>query len=144
MGFYDQILSGGWPWLKVLSLVWALIAAPFLYVWILVHYSQVSQKRKYKLPPGPPTWPIIGGIPSLIASKPAHQVVCDLSKVYGPIVLVKFGVNNLVFINNAELTMEIIKAQDHLFAYRPVGLPSKKYLLYGENHLGKPCKANTV
>ncbi|CAM6100462.1 unnamed protein product [Calypogeia fissa] len=123
-----------WPWPKVVAFLCALLAAPFLLVWFF--YLRNNKQMKYRLPPGPPTYPIIGNMNVLVdTSKPTHQVVDDLAKTYGPLLLLKVGVQNLVFVSDPELTGELLKAQGHLFAYRPDGLLAPRYLVYGESHI---------
>ncbi|CAM6092162.1 unnamed protein product [Calypogeia fissa] len=115
-----------WPWPKVVASLWALLAAPFLLVWFF--YLRNNKQKKYRLPPGPPKYPFIGNMNVLMdTSKPTHHVVDDLAKTYGPLLLLKVGVQNLVFVSDPEMTMEFLKAQDHLFAYRPDGLLAGRY-----------------
>lgn len=122
-------LLSQWP-LGVITLAWALLAAPLLFIWI----SFRSKGKIYNLPPGPRRWPLIGNITTLMdASRPAHHIINDLAKVYGPIMLLKVGVQNLVFVTDPELAMEILKVKDHLFGNRPAGVPACKYLTYGES-----------
>jgi hypothetical protein len=132
----EVLPSNKWSWPTVVALVWTLLAAPYLLFWILFLRKEKLQKRKYKLPPGPPTWPIVGNVGALLdTTKSTHQVIDDLTKVYGPIMLLKIGVQNIIFVSDPEMTLEFSKAQDHLFAFRPEGLA--KYLLYGDSHLSK-------
>lgn len=134
----EVFFGGEWSWPKVQALLWALLAAPFLLVWFYFLRSNKPRKQQYKLPPGPPTWPIIGNTNVLLhTTKPTHHVVDALSKVYGPLMLLKVGVQNFVFVSDPEVTMEFLKAQDHNFNNRPPRLLVGKYLLYGDSHMSK-------
>lgn len=126
-----------WTWATVVAWAWALLAAPFVLVW----FFYLRTEKQYKLPPGPPRWPIVGNLGVLLdTKKPLHQAIDDLSKVYGPLLMLKVGKQNMVFVSDSELTMQFCKSQDHLFSYRPDTLLAGKYLVYGDSHLtlGQP------
>ncbi|CAM6115215.1 unnamed protein product [Calypogeia fissa] len=77
-----------WPWPKVVAFLWAPLAAPFLLVWFF--YLRNNKQTKYRLLPGPPTYPIIGNMNVFLdTSKPTHHVVDNLAKTYGPLLLLK-------------------------------------------------------
>ncbi|KAG6558049.1 hypothetical protein Mapa_000229 [Marchantia paleacea] len=69
------------------------------------------------LPPGPPSLPVIGHLHLL--SKLAHQSLADLSRKYGPIMMLNLGSVRTLVVSSPEMAMEILKTQDHLFASRP-------------------------
>ena len=68
-------------------------------------------------PPGPKPWPIIGNL-NLIGELP-HQSLHKLSKIYGPIMQLKFGSYNVVVASSSEMAKQILKTYDHVFATRP-------------------------
>ena len=57
-------------------------------------------KRSNKFPPGPRGIPIFGYIP-FIGSKP-YETAAKLSKKYGPILSIRFGLEDQVFLNDFE------------------------------------------
>ncbi|XP_071706563.1 parthenolide synthase-like [Rutidosis leptorrhynchoides] len=80
-----------------------------------------SSKGDHKLPPGPPTLPIIGNLHQLIG-KPRPEALWDLSKQYGPIMRLQIGIKPYIIINSPSLAKQILQTQDHIFCSRP---PSK-------------------
>ncbi|KAM0915396.1 hypothetical protein ACQ4PT_010890 [Festuca glaucescens] len=75
-------------------------------------------KSKPKLPPGPWTLPIIGSLHHIISALP-HRRTMELSRRYGPVMLLKLGEVPTVFISNAEGAAQALKTNDLAFSSRP-------------------------
>ncbi|ESW06016.1 hypothetical protein PHAVU_010G012700 [Phaseolus vulgaris] len=91
------------------------------FVYICIHilvFSLSSKSIKYpKLPPGPPSYPIIGNILQLWPSK-LHQTLHKLSKTYGPIMTVKIGTITTVVISSPTIAKEALQKKDQALASR--------------------------
>jgi hypothetical protein len=75
-------------------------------------------KRKAKLPPGPWTLPIIGSLHHIISTLP-HRRMTELSRRYGPVMLLKLGEVPFVLISSAEAVALVFKTNDVAFSSRP-------------------------
>ncbi|KAM7312798.1 putative cytochrome P450 [Ixodes scapularis] len=78
-----------WEWASLVSL-FAITAAIFWYIY--------QSQDNSKLPPGPKGVPLLGYIPFL--RKNHHLKFAELAKVYGPIVRIKYGMVNVVVLND--------------------------------------------
>ncbi|KAJ7956382.1 Cytochrome P450 [Quillaja saponaria] len=92
----------------------------------LVH--RVFQSLKFKLPPGPYPWPVIGNLNKLKPNQ-IHISYFELSQIYGPIISVWFASNLDVVVSNAELAKEVLKDKDQHLANRhrtgPISIMTK-------------------
>ncbi|XP_026379357.1 cytochrome P450 71B10-like [Papaver somniferum] len=79
-------------------------------------------------PPGPPKLPIIGNLHQLIAKHP-HEAMSQLSKIYGPVMLIQYGRVPTVVISSAEAAEQVFKTYDTAFCNR-VQLAGRKQLSY--------------
>ncbi|KAG0628793.1 hypothetical protein M758_1G053500 [Ceratodon purpureus] len=72
-----------------------------------------------KLPPAPPSWPLIGHLHLL--GTHAHQSMAVLSKKYAPegIMYLKFGLKGGIIVSSPEVAKEIFKKHDLAFSQRP-------------------------
>ncbi|KAJ4770283.1 hypothetical protein LUZ62_054540 [Rhynchospora pubera] len=99
----------------------------FLFLHLLHWRCSVIKAAKH-LPPSPPKLPLIGNLHQL-GSLP-HRSLHDMSKTYGPIMLLHFGNMPTLVISTADMAAEVMKAQDHIFSSRPV-LKVPRRLFYG-------------
>ncbi|KAG6555482.1 hypothetical protein Mapa_002717 [Marchantia paleacea] len=83
--------------------------------------------RKLRLPPGPRGLPMIGHL-HMLGSAP-HQSLLAMSKKYGHIIRLKFGVYPTVVVSSPDLAREVLKNQDQHLASRP-SFESGKILAY--------------
>ncbi|KAK4267189.1 hypothetical protein QN277_024004 [Acacia crassicarpa] len=109
-----------------------LAALPSTAVWlatmaVLLLLGRHLRGRRYKLPPGPRAWPIIGNL-NLIGALP-HRSIHALSQKYGPIIHVWFGSNPVVVASSVELAREFLKTHDAALAGRPK-FSAGKYTTY--------------
>ncbi|CAM8959092.1 unnamed protein product [Rhodiola kirilowii] len=75
-------------------------------------------KRRHRLPPGPPPFPIIGNILHL-GDKP-HLSLNSLSKSHGPIISLKLGQTITVVISSPTLAQKVLQKHDQAFYMRDV------------------------
>uniref|UniRef100_A0A0E0QWV3 Cytochrome P450 n=1 Tax=Oryza rufipogon TaxID=4529 RepID=A0A0E0QWV3_ORYRU len=95
-----------------------LIILPFL---LLINFYKAmfsSRKQAGRLPPCPWQLPIMGSIHHLIGDLP-HRSLRDLSRRYGPVMLLKFGQVPFIIVSSPEAAKDIMKTHDSIFATRP-------------------------
>ncbi|KAI7731230.1 hypothetical protein M8C21_024485 [Ambrosia artemisiifolia] len=74
------------------------------------------QRLRFKLPPGPRPWPIVG---NLYHVKPVRfRCYAEWAQQYGPIISVWFGTALNVVVSNSELAKEVLKEKDQQLADR--------------------------
>ncbi|MCL7022875.1 hypothetical protein MKW94_013959, partial [Papaver nudicaule] len=84
-------------------------------IFIILSYN-IFQRLRFKLPPGPRPWPIVGNLYDI---KPVRfRCFYDWSKVYGPIISVWFGSTLNVVVSNTELAKQVLKEKDQQLADR--------------------------
>ncbi|GFZ07746.1 cytochrome P450, family 98, subfamily A, polypeptide 3 [Actinidia rufa] len=88
---------------------------PLSLLFVFAAYKLYQQPR-YKLPPGPHPWPIIGNIFS-IKTQP-FRCFDEWSRCYGPIISVWFGSSLNIIVSTAELAEKVLKENDHQLANR--------------------------
>ncbi|KAF9014254.1 cytochrome P450 [Cyathus striatus] len=89
----------------------ALIIAGSILVYLLLRPG----KKGRHLPPGPPTYPIIGIIPSL----PLHIQFTKWAKLYGDVYTVKVGSVTMIVMSSVEAVRHIIEKNTALTSDRP-------------------------
>ncbi|KAK4491814.1 hypothetical protein RD792_002590 [Penstemon davidsonii] len=103
-----------------------LILCCLIFTWFYVLKPKLCHRRSRKLPPGPYQFSIIGNILQL--SKKPHKTFAHLSKVYGPIMSLKFGNINLVIISSPEMAKKTLVKHDHILSVRrPVPLAAQAH-----------------
>lgn len=90
-----------------------LILLVSLLIWLL----KLGNGKKLKLPPSPPKLPIIGNIHQL--GQLPHRSLRDLSKTYGPLMLLHLGHTPTLVVSSAEMTKDIVRNHDIVFSNRP-------------------------
>ncbi|KAI4381830.1 hypothetical protein MLD38_007866 [Melastoma candidum] len=93
----------------------------------LLLVAVARRRRSPHLPPGPKPWPIIGNL-DLIGPLP-HRSIHDLSRKYGPIMLLRFGSFPVVVGSSIEMARAFLRTNDAAFATRPK-MASGKYTTY--------------
>ncbi|KDO76113.1 hypothetical protein CISIN_1g010704mg [Citrus sinensis] len=91
--------------LFIISIIIFILFVYRLYPWL-----------RYRLPPGPYPWPIIG---NLLDVKPDRcRCFAEWSKIYGPIMSVWIGSSLNVIVSNSELAKQVLKDCDQQLANR--------------------------
>lgn len=72
---------------------------------------------KQPWPPGPPARPLLGHL-HLLGDLP-HQSLCNLSKIYGPLMGLRFGSHPAIIVSSPAMAKEILQTHDLAFANRP-------------------------
>ena len=100
---------------SLLLSLFALILSSFLYYFL---FSKNNKGRRAPLPPGPKGWPILGNLFQL-GPKP-HQTLCALSKIYGPLLRLRFGSVDVIVAASAAAAAQFLKVHDANFSNRPI------------------------
>lgn len=88
----------------------------FLVVLLSIISVNFLQSLRYKLPPGPRPWPVVG---NLFGIKPLRfRCFADWAQTYGPIISIWFGSTLNVVVSNSELAKEVLKDNDQHLADR--------------------------
>ncbi|MCO5598327.1 hypothetical protein L7F22_052420 [Adiantum nelumboides] len=87
-----------------------------------------KNRRKPKIPPGPPALPIIGHMHLLAGASHPADALAHLSKRYGPLLSLKLGSIPSIVASTPETARQILQAYDHAFAFRtPLAATSSIY-----------------
>uniref|UniRef100_A0ACD6ABF2 Uncharacterized protein n=1 Tax=Avena sativa TaxID=4498 RepID=A0ACD6ABF2_AVESA len=73
--------------------------------------------KRYRLPPGPKPWPVIGNL-HLMGALP-HRSIRDLSARYGPLMQLRFGSIPVVVGSSPEMARLLLQTHDAALAGRP-------------------------
>ncbi|CAD5123618.1 DgyrCDS11949 [Dimorphilus gyrociliatus] len=110
------------------------ISVGFIVLVGVVLVKKVFQRKKYKLPPGPLPLPIVGNLLQIFrVKKRFHEHLLDISKQYGPVIWMKIGGWNTVFLNDINVIREALM-KDYDFAGRPK-FPSAMRITKGKDIL---------
>ncbi|KAH6772433.1 cytochrome P450 [Perilla frutescens var. frutescens] len=83
---------------------------------IAVLLYNLSFRLRYRIPPGPRPWPVVG---NLYDVKPVRfRCYAEWARSYGPILSVWFGSTLNVIVSNTELAKEVLKEKDGQLADR--------------------------
>ncbi|GAB4845223.1 hypothetical protein Ancab_040122 [Ancistrocladus abbreviatus] len=114
-----------------------------LFAFLLVLFSVLWWRSRNNpantrpLPPPQPvgSWPIIGHLCLLGGSQPLHITLSNLADVYGPIFMIKLGLNQVLVVSNKDLAKECLADNDKVFLNRPHSL-AVEHLGYNSAMLG--------
>lgn len=119
---------------------WFIIAI-FLFFSVLfsnfLKQKWANNARSLKLPPSPPSLPIIGHLHYLLLTKsqPLHRTLHQLSKKYGDVLLLQLGTRKLLVVSSPTAVEECFTKNDVVFANRPRTLAGK-HLNYNYQSIG--------
>ncbi|KAJ9180932.1 hypothetical protein P3X46_009117 [Hevea brasiliensis] len=107
-----------------------LIPISILLLLLLLAYKLYFRIR-FKLPPGPRPWPIVG---NLYDVKPVRfRCYAEWAKSYGPIISVWLGSTLNVIVSNTELAKEVLKEHDQQLADRHRSRSAAKFSKDGQD-----------
>ncbi|PHU23669.1 Cytochrome P450 71A6 [Capsicum chinense] len=109
------------PWYSVL-------VSLFVFIFFLHKWFFTTSNNQKKLPPSPRRLPIIGNLHQL-GSHP-HRSLHELSKKYGPVMLLHLGSKPVFVASSAEAARDIMKTHDLEWSSRPKSIMADR-LLYG-------------
>lgn len=92
---------------------------------------KLYQRLRFKLPPGPRAWPIVGNLYDI---KPVRfRCFAEWAQAYGPIISVWFGSTLNVIVSNSELAKEVLKEHDQQLADRHRSRSAAKFSKDGKD-----------
>ncbi|KAI3807413.1 hypothetical protein L1987_23340 [Smallanthus sonchifolius] len=108
----------------------------FILTLVLIIFIICNKRRKSNsnLPPSPPSLPILGHLHLL--KQPLHETLLPLSRKFGPVMMLHFGVRTAVVVTSPSAVEECFtKTNDIALANRPL-TPSAKHLNYNFTTMG--------
>lgn len=106
------------------------LTIPLSLITLFLCYT-IYQKLKFKLPPGPRPWPVVGNLYDI---KPVRfRCFAEWAQSYGPIISVWFGSTLNVIVSNTELAKEILKENDQQLADRHRSRSAAKFSRDGKD-----------
>ncbi|KAL6650475.1 hypothetical protein ACP70R_009400 [Stipagrostis hirtigluma subsp. patula] len=102
-------------------------------LFLVLFRSLRSKNRHRRLPPSPPSLPVIGHLH--LFKKPLHRSLAALAAAHGPVLLLRFGSRRVVHVADPAAAEECLTTHDVTFANRP-RLPSVRHLSNGYTTLG--------
>uniref|UniRef100_A0A0A8YQR0 flavonoid 3'-monooxygenase n=1 Tax=Arundo donax TaxID=35708 RepID=A0A0A8YQR0_ARUDO len=84
---------------------------------LFLRAGNAAARRCAPLPPGPRGWPVLGNLPQLGGK--THQTLHEMTRVYGPLLRLRFGSSNVVVAGSAAVAEQFLRAHDANFSCRP-------------------------
>ncbi|KAI3437016.1 uncharacterized protein J3R85_005742 [Psidium guajava] len=107
-----------------------LVSIPLLPLLLLLAH-QLFQRLRFKLPPGPRAWPVVGNLYDI---KPVRfRCFAEWSGAYGPIISVWFGSTLNVVVSSSALAKEVLKEHDQQLADRHRSRSAAKFSRDGQD-----------
>ncbi|XP_013382319.1 steroid 17-alpha-hydroxylase/17,20 lyase-like [Lingula anatina] len=108
-------------------------------LFVLWLFNNWVSRKKYKLPPGPTPFPLIGNYLDLRKHPYTYQLLAEWSKQYGDIIYVEIGPMKCVALNSFPAIQEAYVKQKDIFAGRPQVYSGEVFSDGGKNILfGQP------
>lgn len=109
----------------------------FLPLFVLVKLGQFNFEPPgtRRLPPSPPSWPIVGHLPLLMGKKLPHQSMAELAREYGDIYSLRLGCVPCIVVTSPEMAKVFLQSLDSIWASRSLHHLHAEYLSY--NHKGR-------
>ncbi|KAG9455267.1 hypothetical protein H6P81_008171 [Aristolochia fimbriata] len=92
--------------------------------------------KNRKLPPGPPTFPLVGNL--VFVTKSSYGLKAILRQLwaqYGPIVTVHFGPRRMIFVSDRHLAHEALVQKGSVFADRPVPGVATRFVTSNQHNI---------
>jgi len=106
------------------------LTIPLSFIAIFLFYT-LFQRLRFKLPPGPRPWPVVGNLYDI---KPVRfRCFAEWAQSYGPIISVWFGSTLNVIVSNSELAKEVLKENDQQLADRHRSRSAAKFSRDGQD-----------
>ena len=99
----------------------------------VVKFSLQSLPPK-NYPPGPSCLPFIGNVHHFASDK-LHYKFTEWRKTYGDIVGLKAGPANLVILNSAEVTRELLEKRGNIYSGRPTDYIFREHIVQDSQHI---------
>lgn len=112
-------------------LQWLLSVTLVSLLYLLIQKGREKGKMRYKTPPGPRKFPIIGNL-HLVGKLP-HRSLWLLSQKYGPLMHLELGCVPTLVVSSAEMAREVLKTHDLSFCSRPSTTCIDKYSYNGSD-----------
>ncbi|KAI4325606.1 hypothetical protein MLD38_030988 [Melastoma candidum] len=107
------------------------VLLPVLVAVLVVVATFLYQKLRFKLPPGPRPWPVVGNLYDI---KPVRfRCFAEWAQTYGPIISVWFGSTLNVIVSSSELAKEVLKDKDQQLADRHRSRSAAKFSRDGKD-----------
>ncbi|KAF2820123.1 cytochrome P450 [Ophiobolus disseminans] len=110
------------------SYFWTLLTLSGIYV--VVKLARFGRREKH-LPPGPPTYPIVGNA-HLAVDKDLYKRFKDWSEQYGEVFSLKIGKGTMIVLNSRRAVHDLIDKRSAIYSSRPQD-PQYHIALKGEN-----------
>ncbi|KAK1408559.1 hypothetical protein QVD17_40439 [Tagetes erecta] len=94
----------------------------------LLHFISSKWKQNHRLPPSPPSLPIIGHLHHL--GPLVHSSLHNLSTRYGPLIHLRLGSVSCIVASTPDLAHDLLKTNDLAFSYRKQSL-AVNHITYG-------------
>nr|ABC59086.1 cytochrome P450 monooxygenase CYP98A37 [Medicago truncatula] len=106
------------------------LTIPLSFIAIFLFYT-LFQRLRFKLPPGPRPWPVVGNLYDI---KPVRfRCFAEWAQSYGPIISVWFGSTLNVIVSNSKLAKEVLKENDQQLADRHRSRSAAKFSRDGQD-----------
>ncbi|KAI9161681.1 hypothetical protein LWI28_019678 [Acer negundo] len=99
-------------------------------IFIFLAYK-LHQRLRFKLPPGPRPWPIVGNLHHIKPVK--FRCFADWAQAYGPIISVWFGSSLNIIVSNTDLAKQVLKEHDQQLADRYRSRASARFSRDGQD-----------
>ncbi|CAN6363266.1 unnamed protein product [Urochloa humidicola] len=113
----DNLPTTTTPLLLLSTLAVSVIISYILFIRNNHASSKQHKPLPLPLPPGPRGWPVLGNLPQLGGK--THQTLHEMTKLYGPLLRLRFGSSTVVVAGSAAVAEQFLRAHDANFSCRP-------------------------
>lgn len=99
----------------------------------VIRFSLLSLRPK-NFPPGPSALPFIGNVHHFASPKPFFKFT-EWRKTYGDIIGLKAGPGNIVVLNSAEASRELLEKRGAIYSGRPDDYIPREHIVHGAQHI---------